>query len=73
MLNCNNISQYYCFYFIFDQINAALMNTHIYIYIYIYKLTAMNVLLNGSGQCLRYKGIWTTARNSLNMFDSVQI
>ncbi len=26
ILNCNNISQYYCFYCIFDQINAALVS-----------------------------------------------
>ncbi len=25
ILNCNNISQYYCFYCIFDQINVALV------------------------------------------------
>ncbi len=25
ILNCNSISQYYCFYCIFDQINAALV------------------------------------------------
>ncbi len=26
ILNCNNISQYYCFYCIFDQINAAVVS-----------------------------------------------
>ncbi len=26
ILNCNNISQYYCFYCIFDQINVALVS-----------------------------------------------
>ncbi len=42
---CNNISQLYCFYSIFDQINAALVNKkllkktyflHIYIFIYLF-------------------------------------
>ncbi len=41
---CNNISQLYCFYSIFDQINAALVNKkllkktyflHIYLFIYL--------------------------------------
>ncbi len=26
ILNCNNISQYYCFYCIFDPINVSLVN-----------------------------------------------
>ncbi len=50
---CNNISQLYCFYSIFDQINAALVNKkllkntyflHIYIftYLFIYYLKKIN-------------------------------
>ncbi len=67
-LNCN-ISQSYCFYFIFDQINAALLST-----IYLFRKHFQNrinpKLLNSSTAFLKhqkYRNNWLKDQTQLNV------